>query len=52
MTADCLIDGTGCERDLARAVRLLSLAAEQGHRMARQYLREWLDEDAEEWRGG
>jgi TPR repeat protein len=45
MAADLLIDGQGCARDPARAVRLLHAAAERGHRMARQYLREWLDQD-------
>jgi TPR repeat protein len=48
MLADCLIDGSGCARDPARAVPLLHKAAERGHRLARAYLREWLDEDAEE----
>jgi len=47
MLADCLIDGCGCERDHARAVPLLHAAAERGHRLARAYLREWLEEDAE-----
>ena len=46
MLAECCIEGCGCERDHPRAVRLLEAAAAQGHRMARQYLREWLDEDA------
>lgn len=48
MLADCLIDGSGCAPDPARAVPLLHAAAERGHRLARAYLREWLDEDAEE----
>ena len=47
MLADCLIEGTGCEKDPARAVPLLHAAAIRGHRLARAYLREWLDEDAE-----
>ena len=46
MLAECLMEGYGCTKDLARAVPLLHAAAERGHRMARQYLREWLDEDA------
>jgi len=46
MTAELLIEGAGCAPDPARAVPLLHAAAERGHRMARQYLREWLDEDA------
>eukprot|EP00937_MAST-01D_sp_MAST-1D-sp2_P002599 g2599.t1 len=46
MVADCLLDGTGCERDAPRAVGLLHGAAQQGHRYARQRLRELLDEDA------
>jgi TPR repeat protein len=48
MLADCLIDGAGCEPDPARAVPLLHAAAERGHRLARAFLREWLEEDAEE----
>ena len=46
MQAECLLEGTGVKRDHARAVPLLYNAAERGHRMARQYVREWLDEDA------
>ena len=46
MLADCLLDGCGCERDAPRAVPLLYAAAERGHRFARQYVLEWLDEDA------
>jgi TPR repeat protein len=46
MTAECLLEGAGCKPDPARAVGLLHTAAERGHRMARQYIREWLDEDA------
>ena len=46
MAAECLIEGMGCKPDPARAVGLLHIAAERGHRMARQYIREWLDEDA------
>ena len=46
MLADCLLDGCGCERDAPRAVPLLHAAAERGHRFARQYVLEWLDEDA------
>ena len=46
MTAELLMEGTGCAADAPRAVRLLHVAAERGHRMARHYIREWLDEDA------
>jgi len=51
MLADCLLDGCGCERDAPRAVPLLHAAAERGHRFARQYVLEWLDEDAAAARG-
>lgn len=51
MIADCLLDGVGCEADPARAVPLLHQAAERGHRLARAYLLEWLDEDMEMYRG-
>ena len=51
MLADCLLDGCGCERDAPRAVPLLYAAAERGHRFARQYVLEWLDEDAAAWTG-
>ena len=50
MMAECLLEGLGCAPDPARAVGLLHTAAERGHRMARQYIREWLDEDAEVYR--
>eukprot|EP00931_Biecheleriopsis_adriatica_P050835 TRINITY_DN29465_c0_g1_i1.p1 TRINITY_DN29465_c0_g1~~TRINITY_DN29465_c0_g1_i1.p1 ORF type:complete len:319 (-),score=81.41 TRINITY_DN29465_c0_g1_i1:17-973(-) len=43
MVADCLLEGTGCERDLAAAVPLLHSAAMKGHRGARQHLRQLLD---------
>lgn len=43
MVADCLLEGVGCEPDAARAVPLLLAAAEQGHRGARQHLRQLLD---------
>ena len=49
MLADCLIDGCGCDKDFPRAVPLLHAAAERGHRFARQYILEWLDEDAAAW---
>lgn len=43
MVGDCLLEGRGCDRNAARAVRLLYAAAEQGHRGARQYIRQLLD---------
>jgi len=43
MVADCLLEGVGCQPDAARAVPLLLAAAEQGHRGARQHLRQLLD---------
>jgi len=42
MLADCLIEGEGTEKDVARAVSLLYRAAERGHRYARQRIRELL----------
>ena len=42
MMADCLIQGDGIEKDVARAVPLLYKAAELGHRYARQHIRELL----------
>jgi len=42
MTADCLIEGEGCPKDMARAVPLLYRAAEKGHRYSRQRVREFL----------
>jgi TPR repeat protein len=46
MLAEFLIEGNGCTADEARAVPLLHAAAERGHRMARQYIRDYLDLDA------
>eukprot|EP00930_Biecheleria_cincta_P016964 TRINITY_DN1361_c0_g2_i1.p1 TRINITY_DN1361_c0_g2~~TRINITY_DN1361_c0_g2_i1.p1 ORF type:complete len:313 (+),score=71.58 TRINITY_DN1361_c0_g2_i1:26-964(+) len=43
MVADCLLEGIGCEPDLAAAVPLLHAAAMKGHRGARQHLRQLLD---------
>ncbi|CAE8674270.1 unnamed protein product [Polarella glacialis] len=43
MVADCLLEGTGCEQDLASAVPLLHASAVNGHRGARQHLRQLLD---------
>ena len=40
MAADCLLNGSGCNEDVTRAVPLLFQAAEGGHRFARQTLRE------------
>jgi len=42
MLADCLREGAGVERDVARAVPLLAGAADKGHRFARQVLAEML----------
>jgi len=42
MMADCLIEGDGTEKDVAKAVPLLYLAADEGHRYARQRVRELL----------
>jgi TPR repeat protein len=42
MTADCLIEGEGTAKDVARAIPLLYRAAENGHRYARQRVRELL----------
>ena len=44
MTADCLLNGVGTHVDVARAVPLLYAAAENGHRYARQQIRELLAE--------
>ena len=46
MLAELLREGLGCAKDEPRAVRLLSAAADRGHRLARQYVREYLDADA------
>lgn len=42
MMADCLAEGEGVAKDVARAVPLFYQAAEQGHRFARQRIRELL----------
>lgn len=42
MMADCLIEGEGTKVDVARAIPLLYQAADQGHRYARQRVRELL----------
>ena len=44
MMADCLIEGEGTSVDVARAVPLLYQAADQGHRYARQRVRELLSD--------
>ena len=46
MQAEFLIGGNGVEADEAKAIPLLHAAAERGHRMARQYIRDYLDMDA------
>jgi TPR repeat protein len=38
MTADMLITGEGCEKDVSRAIGLLYMAGERGHRNARATL--------------
>ena len=43
MVADCLVEGEGTERDVARAIPLLYKAAERGHRFSRQRIRELLE---------
>jgi Sel1 repeat len=43
MMADCLIEGEGTDRDVARAIPLLFQAADLGHRYARQRVRELLN---------
>lgn len=48
MVADCLLEGVGCKQDQAKAVPLLRVAADLGHRGARQHLRQLLDGT---WRG-
>lgn len=42
MMADCLLEGEGTEKDVARAIPLLYQAADRGHRFARQRIRELL----------
>lgn len=42
MTADCLMEGEGTAKDVARAIPLLYRAAEKGHRYSRQRIREFL----------
>lgn len=42
MLADCLVEGEGTAKDVARAVPLLYRAADSGHRYARQRIRELL----------
>jgi TPR repeat protein len=45
MVADCLVEGEGTKRSVAKAVPLFYLAAERGHRYARQRIRELLKEN-------
>jgi TPR repeat protein len=42
MVADCLVEGEGCTKSVARAVPLFYKAAERGHRYSRQRIRELL----------
>lgn len=44
MIADCLIEGEGTDVNVAEAIPLLYRAADQGHRYARQRIRELLDD--------
>jgi TPR repeat protein len=46
MMADCLMEGEGTKIDVARAIPLLYQAADQGHRYARQRVRELLKDKA------
>lgn len=48
MLAEFLIEGTVCAQDEPRAIRLLCQAAERGHRMARHYIRRYLEVDAKQ----
>jgi len=43
MVADCLVEGEGTKRDVAKAIPLLYKAAERGHRYSRQRIRELLE---------
>lgn len=45
MLADGCITGSGCAKDEAKAIPLLMAAAEQGHRGARQYVRQLLQDE-------
>ena len=42
MTADCLVEGEGVERSVAKAIPLFYKAADRGHRFSRQRIRELL----------
>ena len=42
MMADCLVEGEGCGKSVAKAVPLFYKAAERGHRYSRQRIRELL----------
>lgn len=42
MMVDCLVEGEGTAIDVAKAAPLFYLAAERGHRYARQRMRELL----------
>jgi TPR repeat protein len=42
MVADCLVEGEGTEKSVARAIPLFYKAAERGHRFSRQRIRELL----------
>ncbi|KAL3922555.1 MAG: hypothetical protein SGILL_002140 [Bacillariaceae sp.] len=42
MVADCLVEGEGVEKSVARAIPLFYKAAERGHRFSRQRIRELL----------
>ena len=49
MMADCLLEGEGTTKDVACAIPLLYRAAEQGHRYARQTIRQLVSQfDQEE----
>jgi len=42
MTAECLVEGEGCKKSVAKAIPLFYGAAERGHRFSRQRIRELL----------
>ena len=48
LQAEFLLTGAGCSADDAKAVSLFHAAALRGHRMARQYVVTYLDDDAKQ----
>ena len=51
MVADCLMEGEGTEKSVAKAVPLFYRAAERGHRYSRQWIRELLKRKDYQWAG-